>query len=70
MTTIVERGLVPDPIIEDINKLSQKEMARLVRFAPLGHIYFDSSKPYHAVFKERFKNLGGFTPEISKKIGW
>ena len=70
MTTIVERELVFDPVIEDINKLSQEEMARLIRFAPVGHIYFDTSKPYHAVFKKRFKDLGGFTPKISKKIGW
>jgi hypothetical protein len=32
--------------------------------------YFDSSKPYYAVFKARFDELGGFNAAISKKIGW
>jgi len=56
--------------IESINKLSQIEMARLMRFAPVGHIYFDSSKPFYKIFSERFKELGGMTPAISKNIGW
>jgi len=30
--------------IEVINKMSQLEMARLWRFAPSGHKYFDLSK--------------------------
>jgi hypothetical protein len=53
-----------------INDMSQIEMARLWRFAPSGHPYFDSSLPYFAIFKKRFGELGGFTPEISRAIGW
>lgn len=53
-----------------IKKMSQLEMARLWRFAPSGHLYFDSSKPFFKVFDERFKKLGGFTPAISKQLGW
>ena len=56
--------------IEKINNMSQLEMANLWRNAPSGHIYFDTSLPYHKVFNERFKLLGGFTPAISKKVGW
>ncbi len=56
--------------IEKINHMTQTEMARLWRFAPSGHPYFDSSKPFFRVFEKRFKKLGGFTPEISKAIGW
>jgi hypothetical protein len=26
--------------------------------------------PLFEYFNKRFKELGGFTPEISKKIGW
>lgn len=52
-----------------INSMSHIEMARLWRFAPSGHKYFDSSLPYFEIFKERFKSLGGFTPAISKEIG-
>lgn len=55
-------------IFDRINKMSQEEMARLRRFAPVGHLYFDSSKPFFKVFEKRFNELGGFTPAISKKI--
>lgn len=50
--------------------MPQLEMARLWRHALPGHPYFDCAKPYHAVFKKRFDALGGFTPEISKAVGW
>jgi len=55
--------------IDKINKMSQVEMARLWRFAPSGHPYFDTTKPFFEMFKKRFHELGGFTPEISKLIG-
>ena len=57
-------------IIEKINKMSHLEMARLYRFAPAGHIYFDASLPYYEHFSRRFNDLGGMTTEISKMIGW
>ena len=55
--------------IDDINEMSQESMARLWRFAPAGHPYFDSTKPFSTVFDKKFKALGGFTPTISKRIG-
>ena len=55
---------------EKIDKMSQTEMAHLRRFAPSGHVVFDSSLPLNTYFEERFKKLGGMTPDISKKIGW
>ena len=55
---------------EAIDKMSQLELARLWRFAPSGHIYFDSSLPLAEYFREKFKEKGGFTPSISKRIGW
>jgi hypothetical protein len=59
-----------DQHIHDISQMSQEDMASLWRFAPSGHPYFDNTIPLYAVFKKRFDELGGFTPEISKKIGW
>ncbi len=56
--------------VEIINKMSQMEMASMWRQAPSGHPYFDNSKPYYKIFKKRFDSLGGFTPAISKAIGW
>jgi hypothetical protein len=57
--------------IEEIQNMSHFEMCKLWRFAESGHEYFDSSKPYSAIFMKRlFDDLGGFTPEISKELGW
>ena len=51
--------------------MGQYEMAYLWRKSPSGHPYFDKTKPFFKVFEERFfKKLGGFTPAISKEIGW
>ena len=56
--------------IEKINNMSHTDMAKLWRFAPVGHPYFDDRLPYHKIFFDRFNELGGFTPKISKEIGW
>lgn len=57
--------------IEKINNMSRLDMARLWRHAPSGHPYFDSSKPYFKIFEHRFMTiLGGFSPQISKQIGF
>lgn len=57
--------------IDKIKAMSQYDMCALWRFAPSGHPYFDSSKPFYEVFRKRlFEELGGFTPEISKSLGW
>lgn len=56
--------------LEAIQLMSQIEMAQMWRFAPIGHIYFSDSELYEA-FRHRFLHeLGGFTPEISRAIGW
>ncbi len=56
--------------IQKINQMSQIEMARLWRFGSRDNKYFDSTGPYAEIFQKRFTELGGFTPEISKQIGW
>lgn len=53
-----------------IDAMTQMDMARLWRFAPSGHPYFDTALPLHEHFAKRFKSLGGFTPTISKAIDW
>ncbi len=55
---------------KDIDSMSQVEMARLHRFAPVGHVYFRADLPLYGYFEKRFKELGGMTPQISKEIGW
>jgi hypothetical protein len=56
--------------VDKINQMSQFEMCHLWRFAPPGHPYLDTSKPFWTHFEKRFKDFGGFTPEISKALGW
>lgn len=58
-------------IIDEINQMSHIEMCNLWRYAPLGHPYFNNTKPYVKIFEKRlFEHFGGFTAEISKEIGW
>lgn len=53
-----------------IDGMSQLEMARLQRFAPTGHPYFDTHLLLWQYFEESFKNKGGMTPAISKELRW
>lgn len=55
-------------VVDRINAMSRLEMARLWRYAPSGHPFFDRELPYFAVFNARFTALGGFSPAISKAI--
>lgn len=55
---------------EKIYRMSREAMCHLWRFAPSGHPYFVSGTELNECFEKRFKDLGGFSPEISKKIGW
>ncbi len=67
---MTEFTLEQEKEIEKINNMSHEEMARLYRFAPSGHIYFDTTLIYWSIFNKRFQALGGMTSELSKKIGW
>jgi len=52
-----------------IDEMSQLEMCRIWRFGTSGNKY--TSGEVGDYFKNRLFNiLGGFTPEISKKLGW
>lgn len=53
---------------EKIDKMTQFEMARMWRFSPSGEplLQGDTGK----YFSEVFQKKGGFTPEISKSLGW
>jgi hypothetical protein len=58
--------------LDRIAQMDHYEMCRLWRFAPVGsEIYFRSDLPTGDAFKQRlFHHFGGFTPEISKQLGW
>jgi len=53
-----------------IDAMSRKEMCRLHRFAKSGHPYFVTGSELNDHWETKWKDLGGFTPEISKAIGW
>lgn len=54
-----------------IDGMSQRAICHLHRFAPSGHPYFDyPNTEIVEHWDKRFKELGGFTPAISKSIGW
>ena len=66
--------------IEEIGKkisaLSQLELCKLNRFAPVGHEFFRNDlillngDNLGSHFMKTLHAKGGFTPEISKQLGW
>lgn len=59
----------PDiPTIEQVEKANHEQLARWYRFLPSG----DTNEEQRVIERiaERFKQLGGMTPVISKKIGF
>ena len=64
------RNLTEDEVKEwklALSAMSQAELGKLQRYAPVGHPVFDSKYSIHKHFEQCFK---GFTPELSKKVGW
>ena len=61
--------LTPD-LKAEIDAMSQMEMARHWRFDRSGSRYFGRSKEVGDYFQKIFQEKGGFTPTISKTLGW
>jgi len=59
------------PTIEEIEAADREQICRWWRFLPTPTCPNDeeSFKRLNRIV-ERFKEVGGFTPEISKHIGW
>jgi len=53
-----------------IDQMSREEMCRLCRFAHSGHPCFVIGTPVTDYFRKKLGSLGGFSPEISKKVEW
>lgn len=56
--------------IQRINEMNHVQMAHLYRYAPSGHVFFNGNLPLYEAFMKRFNELGGWTPAISKQVGW
>lgn len=57
-----------DPMKAEIDAMTRVEMAHRWRHSPIGDPMFQP--PYGEYFQNRFADLGGMNPEISKQIGW
>jgi len=60
--------MIDPKLKEKIDAMSQEELCHKWRFAPAGDPMFQGEAGDY--FKKRLGELGGMTPEISKKIGW
>lgn len=59
--------------LQRIETMDHYSMCEMWRFSPTGeeNIYFRSDLPTGEAFKNRlFHHFGGFTPAISKSLGW
>ena len=61
-----------DKALSEIETMDHYTMCMLWRFSGIDlQLYFRSDLPTGKRFKERlFDEFGGFTPEISKQLGW
>lgn len=53
---------------KQIDGMDREDLARMWRFAKSGAPLLQGEAGDY--FKKRFGELGGFSPEISKRIGW
>lgn len=53
---------------ERLPNLTHFEMARLYRYAPMGHPLFNTSLGMYPRFEKKFAEYGGMTSSISKEI--
>ena len=72
--------MMPYPTMEEVDAASRTQICRWYRFLPspgiaaAGTDKFDAALerelPIMKRISDRYKELGGFTPEISKALGW
>jgi len=56
------------PTIEQVNNADREQICRWHRFLPTADN--DPDAEVQKRLWERFNEVGGFTPELSKRIGW
>ena len=60
--------MIDEKTKEQIDRMSQEELCRKWRFAKAGDPMFQGETGEY--FGDKLTEKGGFTPEISKRIGW
>lgn len=58
----------PYPTFEQVEAADHEQLCRWYRFLPIADDWGDIDIMNRII--QRVRDLGGFTPEISKKIGW
>lgn len=61
-------NLITDEIRTEIDGMSQQSIAQLIRFGASGNVLLTGRN--YDYLMARFNSLGGWTPEISKAVGW
>jgi hypothetical protein len=56
------------PMLEEVEKADREQLCRWHRFLPSGDT--DERVAVQNRIRERFTEVGGFTPELSKTVGW
>lgn len=56
------------PTLKDVEKADKEQLARWYRFLPPGETDYQL-EVINRVY-DRFMDLGGWTPGLSKKVGW
>lgn len=56
------------PTLKEIEQASHEQLCRWWRFLPIGS--YPEGKAGDRLKERLFKEYGGFTPEISKSLGW
>ena len=65
-----EREMMEYPTLEAVEKANRFTICGWYRYLPSPNSKTEDQKKVMDRICERFKELGGFTPEISKKLGW
>ncbi len=60
--------MIPQEVKDKIDIMTLEELAYNWRFAPVGHPLLQGDVGKY--FQSKFLELGGMTPEISKRLGW
>ena len=58
-----------ESIKREIDEMDRLTMGKMIRFSPSGHYIFQETELYD-YFMAHFEKLGGWTPQLSKLIGW
>lgn len=54
----------------DIDRMTHEDMARLDRYHSYSHPYYKPDSFAAVYFEDKYRELGGMTPHVSRKVGF